>query len=186
MKRWPKGYAGVDHETIGSSLLSVLQVLTLPEEVLGVDEVRRLQGVDPEGWYPIEWLLSLMETLEQAVGSYELVRMGRRRFELSHRERVFYRSARDVIHGMEDMYRFSNRGRDIGGWTVRRFEPGYAELEKTTPHHCFVEQGIMSAALAEAQCPSIISQSQCFRQGADSCVYTFSSAITDVRWSGES
>ena len=27
------------------------------------------------------------------------------------------------------------------------FEPGKAELEKTTPHHCVMEEGIFSAAL---------------------------------------
>jgi hypothetical protein len=185
MKRWPKGYVGTDHETIGASLLAVLQILRLPEQVLGSEEVKRLQAVNPKEWYPVGWLLDLMEKIDGVVGHYGLLRMGRRRFELSHQTRAPVSSARDVVYGIEGMYRFSNRGTDIGGWKVLKFEPGYAELEKTTPHHCVMEQGILSAGLAEAKCPGIISQTQCFRNGADSCLYTISSAITDARWSGE-
>jgi hypothetical protein len=184
MTRRPKGYVGTNHETIGASLLAVLQILKLPEHVLGAEQVARLQKVDREAWYPVEWLLSLMETLDRSVGHYGLLRMGRRRFELSHKTRLPPRSARDVIYGIDGMYRFANRGTDIGGWQVLRFEPGFAEIEKTTLHHCVMEQGLLSAAFAAANCPSILSQSQCFRQGADSCVYTISSAFSDERWSG--
>lgn len=52
------------------------------------------------------------------------------------------------------------------------FLPGSAELEKNTPHHCVMEQGILSAALAAVGCPGIVAQRQCFRQGADTCIYT--------------
>ena len=82
------------------------------------------------------------------------------------------------------MYHHANRGTGIGGWKVLRFDPGYAELEKTTPHHCVMEQGILSGALAAVKCPGIVSQKQCFRQGADSCLYVISSSFTDERWFG--
>jgi hypothetical protein len=183
-RRWPKGYIGTNHETLGSTLLSVLAALRLPEQVLGADEVQRLKQVEPESWYPIGWLLSTMETLDRSVGHQGLVRTGRRCFEFSHRLRVPYKSAFDVIYGIDEMYRHSNRGQAIGGWAVITFQRGYAEIEKTTPHHCAMEQGILTAALSSAQCPSIVSQSQCFRAGADSCIYTISSALQDERWSG--
>jgi hypothetical protein len=183
-RRWPRGYVGTDHETIGSSFLSVLAALKAPEHALGDDEVRRLREVDPESWYPVDWLLSIMETLDGSVGHNGVLRIGRRRFELSHQKRVPYASARDVVYGIDEMYRHSNRGKDIGGWMVLEFEPGYAVLEKTTPHHCAMEQGILSAALSSAQCPSVLTQSQCFRAGADSCIYTISSSLKDERWFG--
>lgn len=183
-RRWPKGYVGTDHETIGSSFLSVLAALKEPEQALGPEEVRRLREVDPESWYPVDWLLSVIETLHLAVGQQGVLRIGRRRFELSHRLRVPYTSARDVVYGIDEMYHHANRGQAIGGWTVLAFEPGYAKLEKTTPHHCAMEQGILSAALSSAQCPSTISQSECFRAGADACIYTIESTLSDARWSG--
>jgi len=186
MQRRPKGYAGIHHETIGSDIISVLQILKLPDQVLGLEESKKLRAVDPHGWYPIAWLLSLMETLDRRIGHYGLVRMGRRLFELSHQERVLQvaSSARDILYGLDDMYHHANRGQLIGGWKVLRFDAGYAEIEKTTPHHCVMEQGILSGALAAVRCPGIIAQRECFREGSESCIYTVSSALTDERWSG--
>jgi hypothetical protein len=178
---------GRRHETIGSDILAVTRILRLPEQVLGAEEAEKLAKVDPTGWYPIEWLLDLMEALDQSVGQFGLMRMGRTLFELSHRERLIEtaRSARDVVYGIDGMYHHANRGIGIGGWRVIRFEPGHAELEKTTPHHCIMEQGILSGALTAVGCPSNVSQSQCFRQGADACVFVVSSALTDERWGGQ-
>jgi hypothetical protein len=184
--RRPRGYLGRQHETIGSDILSILQVLKLPEQVLGPEECARMKQIDPNGWYPIEWLLDLMNRLDKAVGHYGLLRMGRALFDLSHKERVLQvaKSARDIVEGIDSMYHHANRGVGIGGWKVLRFEPGYAELEKTTPHHCVMEQGILSAGLAAVGCPGMVAQRECLRQGADVCVYTISSALTDERWSG--
>jgi hypothetical protein len=97
-QRRPKGYLGKNHETIGSDILSVLQVLKLPEHMIGKEETQRLAGVDPDGWYPISWLLELMEVLDQKVGYYGLMQMGRALFKLSHEERVLARAtcARDT------------------------------------------------------------------------------------------
>lgn len=184
MVRAPKGYIGRNHETLGSDILAVYKILKLPEQVLGPEDARKLAAVDPAGWYPIGWLLSLMEKLDGSLGFYGLVRMGRTLFDLSHKARVLEvaHSARDIIYGLDGMYRHANRGTAIGGWTVLRFAPGYAELEKTTPHHCVMEQGILSAALAAVGCPCIASQRECFRQGADACVFTLTSSVTGERW----
>jgi hypothetical protein len=185
-RRRPRGYLGKGHETIGSDILAVLQILKMPEQVLGAEEVRKLSEVKMDGWYPIEWLLDLMDKVDRELGQYGLLQMGRRLFALSHEERLVQvaRSAADVIYGIDGMYHHANRGSGIGGWKVIRFDPGYAELEKTTPHHCVMEQGILSGALAAVKCPGIVSQKQCFRQGADSCVYVISSSFTDERWFG--
>lgn len=185
--RRPKGYLGIDHATIGSDILSVLQILKLPEQVIGIEDARRLAEVDPAKWYPIAWLLELMEKLDRQVGYYGLLRMGRRLFQLSHQQRVLEvaKSARDIVHGIDGMYHHANRGKQIGGWKVLSFTPGAAELEKNTPHHCVMEQGILSAALAAVGCPGNVEQRQCFRQGADTCIYTITSSLTDARWSGQ-
>jgi hypothetical protein len=186
MRRFPRGYRGLGHETIGSDILAVYRILKMPEQVLGADEAKKLATVDRERWYPIAWLLDLMEKLEASVGQYGLTSMGRTLFRLSHEKRVLEvaRSARDILYGIDGMYHHSNRGTDIGGWTVIEFEPGVAALEKTTPHHCVMEQGILSAALTAVGCPSSVTQRQCLRDGADTCIYTITSVVTDKRWTG--
>lgn len=185
--RRPRGYHGEDHQTVGSDILAVLKILKLPEQVLGKQEYERLKRVDPNEWYPIEWLLRLMDMLEEHVGAHGLTQMGRRLFELSHKERVklLARSAKDIIYGVDEMYHHANKGRGIGGWKVLKFEPGLAELEKNTPHHCQMEQGLLMEALLSVGCACNVRQLRCFRQGADTCVYQVTSTFVDARWAGE-
>jgi hypothetical protein len=180
--RWPRGYVGTDHETLGSSLLSLFQICPFPDQVLGADNVGRLEKVDPRGWYGVDWFLALMDRLERFAGSDGLLHLGRKRFELSHDKRVACSSARDVIYGIEEMYRHANRGQAIGGWQVLEFVPGFSVLEKTTPYHCSMEQGILLAGLDAVDCPVEIEQRQCFRAGADSCVYAIRALVPDSPW----
>jgi hypothetical protein len=184
--RKPRGYVGRDHETIGSDILAVLKILKLPEQVLGEEEARKLAAIKPGSWYPISWLLRLMNRLDEQLGHYALVRLGRTIFKESHEEQALrvLKSARDVLYGLDGMYHHANRGVDIGGWKVARFEAGYAELEKNTPHHCVMEQGILLAACAAVGCPVMIVQKQCFREGADYCLYALSSSLTNEKWCG--
>jgi len=185
--RRPRGYYGEDHTTLGSDILAVLKILKLPEQVLGKEEADRLKTVQPDRWYPIEQLLGLMEILEAHVGPYGLMQMGRRLFQMSHKERVLQvaKSAKDILYGIDGMYHHANRGRGIGGWRVLKFEPGLAELEKNTAHHCVMEQGILTEALLTVGCACNVTQTQCFRDGADTCIYEVTSTFIDSRWSGE-
>lgn len=185
--RRPRGYFGEDHTTLGSDILAVLKILKLPEQVLGKDEADRLKVVEPGNWYPIEQLLGLMEILEAHVGPYGLMQMGRRLFQMSHKERVLQvaKTAKDIIYGMDGMYHHANRGRGIGGWRVLKFEPGLAELENNTAHHCVMEQGMLTEALLAVGCACNVSQTRCFRDGADTCIFQVTSTFIDRRWSGE-
>lgn len=162
-------------------------MLKLPEQVLGEVEAQRLKAVQPDRWYPIEWLLSLMKVVDEKFGFYGLVGLGRRVFKESHEKKARdqLKSGRDLVYGIDSMYHTTNRGADIGGWHVRKFELGYAELEKTTPHHCSMGQGILSAGFISLGTPVTISQSQCFREGADSCIYTIHSPVVSEKWTGK-
>src|SRR6187431_119743 len=146
----PKGYLGIDHQTIGSDILAVIKILKMPEQILGVEDASRLSAIRPEAWYPIDLMLDLVDKLDREIGRYGLLRMGRKLFNLSHETRVgqVATCARDIVYGIDDMYHHSNRGRMIGGSEVLGFQPGLATLEKTTPHHCIMEEGILSAALS--------------------------------------
>lgn len=113
--------------------------------------------------------------------------MGRQLFKMSHEPRVkeVAKSARDIIYSLDDMYHHANRGTGIGGWKVLKFSPGYAEVDKTTPHHCGMEQGILMEAVACVGTPASVEQTQCFRKGADSCVFKLTSSVAGPKWTGE-
>jgi hypothetical protein len=186
MQQKPTGYEGINHETIGSDILAVLETVTLREHVLGGEVVARLRQIDPNGWYPIQELIDLMTLVEARLGHTGLRKMGRVLFALSHQKRVqeVAKSAKDIIYGVNDMYLHANRGQEIGGWKVLEFRPGRATLEKNTPHHCVMEEGILASALVAIGVPSIVSQTACFREGAGTCLYKVTSVIADRRWSG--
>jgi hypothetical protein len=182
----PEGYSSSDHFTLGSDIKAVLDALLMPDIVLGEALHKRVRGLEPGKWYPIELLLEVMDALDAKVGRMALLQMGRRLFAASHQTRTQEKtnSASDVIFGIDAMYHHANRGSNIGGWSVILFEPGHARLEKRTPHHCLMEEGLLSAALAAAGTPSMVTQTQCLRLGAPFCVFDVSSVISDVRWSG--
>lgn len=184
--RRPRGYFGEEHTTLGSDILAVQKILKMPEQVLGSDEFERLKRVRADAWYPIEWLLGLTEILEAHVGRYGLMQLGRRLFEASHKDRVLQvaKSAKDILYGMDSIYHHHNRGRGIGGWRVLKFDGGYAEIEKNTPHHCVMEQGMLTEALLSVGCACNVIQTRCFLDGADTCVYDVTCAFADQRWSG--
>ena len=186
MARLPKGYVGTRHETIGSDILSVLQVCTMPNQVLGADLAERLRKVDGDKWYPIQLQLEAMDVLADRVGHAGLIQMGRALFRLSHEERVkqVAKTAGDIVFSLDDMYHHANRGEQIGGWRVLAFSPGLAKLEKTTPHHCWMEEGILAEALRAVDVAAFVNQTECFRKGAEACIYTITSLIQDQRWMG--
>lgn len=184
-RRRPRGYVGQSHETIGSDILAVFGVVGMPKQTLGDEFVGRLQQVRADGWYPIELLIELMETLEQKLGPNALRQMGRKLFQASHQAHVqaHLKTAADVLYGFHGLYLNANRGKDIGGWRMLSFGKGVAKFEKTTPHHCVMEEGIVTEALNCLGIPASVTQEQCFRKGADCCVFVASSFIADEkRW----
>ncbi|MFT3836097.1 MAG: hypothetical protein QM723_03755 [Myxococcaceae bacterium] len=186
MLRRPDGYSGKDHQTIGSDILSVLNALIMPESVLGRRLLAKVKAVQPNDWYPIEFLLEVMEVVETRVGKTALSSMGRRLFQLSHAARLkeTARAGADIIFGIDGMYHHANQGKDIGGWKVVMFQPGRARLEKRTPHACVMEEGILAEALQTIGVPSLVTQSGCVKNGDPFCTYEISSALTDARWKG--
>ena len=184
--RLPRDYVGTQHETLGSDILAVLKAVTLPERTLGAELHQRLTAVRPDRWYPISLLLEALDTLELKLGSFGLRHVGWELFKLSHAEqfRQNVTSAHQLVHGFDGLYRNLNRGQAIGGWKVLTFEPGLAVMEKTTPHHCVMEEGIIEEAMRTLGIRVEVSQRQCFRKGADACQFVLRSPITDQRWTG--
>jgi hypothetical protein len=183
-ERKPKGYVGRNHETIGSDILAVFQVIALPKQTLGDGLHGRVSQVKPDAWYPIELMLELMDTLDDKLGSNVLRQLGRKLFLASHAETVkkVAKSAADVLYSFDALYNNANRGGEIGGWKVLSFGRGQARMEKTTPHHCVMEEGLTAEALNLLGVPATVSQESCFRRGADCCLFTISSIVSDERW----
>ena len=186
IRRVPRGYRGIRHETIGSDILALPDAILMPEALLGRERLTRLMRVDRDRWYPIEDLLEAFEHLDGRLGPESMRKVGYSLFALSHESavRAVCRTARHVLHGLDGMYHRANRGDAIGGWRVLAYDDRQALLEKTTPHHCVVEEGILEAALRAIGVPATIHQTVCFRKGADACRFVVSSRVSAERWHG--
>jgi hypothetical protein len=183
-KRKPRGYLGTGHETIGSDVLAVLNVLKFPEQVLGRERHEQLKAVRPDQWYPIAPLLEMMDLLEQKLGRSALFAMGETLFKLSHEEKAkeAFKSAKEMLYAFDAIYHNANRGTDIGGWKVLSWAAGRCEMEKNTPHHCVMEEGIVHRAMQSIGVSAQVRQVKCFRQGADLCHYVITTPNVDQRW----
>jgi hypothetical protein len=183
--RKPTGYVGAGHQIIGSELLSVLAVVPMAKQVLGEDLAGRLAKVKPDQWYPIAHLLEAHDRVDAVVGRNGLLQLGRRIFAAEYAPRFQRdRTARDLLHRIDAMYRQTNRGQQIGGWRVDAFRPGHAELVKSTPQHCVVSEGLLSAAMLALGIPATIEQRECFRNGAGHCRFAVVSPVIDEHWCG--
>ncbi len=177
--------------TLGSDLLSIEQALAAlsptartANNILGVANREFLSSVQPDGWYPIQSMLDILEQLDQQLGRYGLIKIGRTLFKLTHEARVreFATTGYHIVSGFDAMYRHANRGDQIGGWKLLRFESGSAELEKTTPHHCAMEEGIFAQALSAVGVSAVVTQPQCFRKGAPACRFEITPVGGTEHW----
>lgn len=186
LKRLPKGYIGVDHQTRGGDILAILDCVHVPEASLGAEMTRKLRQTRADGWYPIADLLDMLEKLDEKLGEYRLKQVGWTIFQRYHAEkaRQAFPHAKALLSALDAMYHEANRGTAVGRWRVASFEPGRAELEKTTPHHCAMEQGILEEALRTIGVMAKIHQSECFRKGAPLCRYVIETSVSDARWAG--
>jgi len=181
--RRPAGYVGSNHETSGRDVLAVLKTVNAPEATLGKELADKLRGVTADGWYPIALLVDMLERLDQKLGSFHLKSVGWAIIQSLPPEMLArFKTAREVVDAFDGIYHFNNRGQEIGGWTVTLFVPGRAELEKNTPHHCVMEEGILEELLRKVGIPMKVSQSACFRKGAPVCRFVVEARMVDERW----
>lgn len=186
VRRLPQGYRGTHHETIGSDIISLVDAILMPEPILGKERCAHLRSLRPREWYPIAELLDALDHIDARLGGDSLRKIGWSIFKLSHEAEVKANctSARDIVYGIDGMYHRANRGEGIGGWKVLEFVSGRAVLEKNTPHHCVVEEGILEAGLLAVGVRATIVQPACFRKGALACRFVIESHTHGERWSG--
>ncbi len=186
MRPVSKSYRSTNHQVLGSDILSIVDVLPLPEQLLGKERAQALREVKPGEWYPISMMLEPLDAVAAKMGDRALIPIGYALIKRSHSEaiRKHFKSAKELLSGFDGLYRRANRGDEIGGWKVLSFEPGKALLENTIPHHCFIQVGIVQEALKVLQIPAVVKQTQCVREGADACHFLVTTTQSDARWLG--
>ncbi len=186
MRPVAKSYRSTNHTVAGSDILAIIDVLPLPDQLLGKEKAQALRDVKPDDWYPVAMMLDALDTVAAKMGDRALIPIGYALIKRSHSEAIkkHFKSAKELLNGFDALYKRANRGNDIGGWKVLSFEPGKAVLENTIPHHCFIQIGIVQEAIKVLQVPTVVKQTQCVREGADSCHFLITTTSKDHRWMG--
>ncbi|MDP1920827.1 MAG: hypothetical protein Q8L14_31580 [Myxococcales bacterium] len=184
--RQPRGYLGKGHETIGSDIIAVFEAVRDAEPTLCSHWMPLVRTIDPHGWYPIDLLLTLADVIHERAGSDALASMGRSIFMLSHGRHFPARAASigDLVFSADAIYRRANRGTAIGGWRVLEFAQSLAVIEKTTPHLCQFDEGIMQAGGRALGVAVTISQRRCLLEGDDTCEFVVEGAPGEPLWMG--
>lgn len=184
--RQPRGYLGEGHETIGSDIIAVFEAVRDAEPTLFSHWLPLVRTIDPDGWYPIDLLLTLADVIHQRAGAAALASMGHSIFMLSHERHSSTRAASigDLAFSADAIYRRANRGNAIGGWRVLEFAQSLAVIEKTTPHPCQFDEGIMQAGCRSLGVAVTISQRRCLLKGDDTCEFVVVGAPDEPRWMG--
>jgi hypothetical protein len=167
----PAAYVGWHHETRGSDLIAAFAVVNELDPGIAAHWMPLVRTLDATQWYPIDLLLALGMAARERFGEALLRRMGERIFEVSHAPSFRASTVADVAFGIDGLYRAANRGDDIGGWGVVTFTDTHALIEKTTPHACLVEEGILIAACRAVGEPVELRQRTCVQQGAAACLF---------------
>jgi hypothetical protein len=183
-RRVARGYEGWNHETLGSDLIATFAAVNAVDPRFSEHWMPLVKTLDAQTWYPIDVLLALGFAAEERFGPELLQCIGREIFQRSHAA-TFRRSAAtiaDLAFGIDAMYRTANRGEDIGGWRVLEFADGRTLIEKTTPHPCGIEEGILGAACASLGVAARITQVRCVREGDDTCRFELCAETPSTRW----
>ena len=98
----------------------------MPEQILGKDVAARLKSKKPDAWYPVAEIIDPLEELGRKLGTDSLRKVGITIFNGGPAEvvRKVISSARELAYGFDRLYRTTNRGLEIGSWTVVEFKPG--------------------------------------------------------------
>lgn len=188
------------HEVVGADILAVRRAVEFLSNsastkttsmyvrtVLGNALTERLEQVEAERWYPVSVMLEMERALDDKLGASGLRRMGRAIFkhDLSEKTRAHMKSVRECMYALDAMYRTHNRGSNLGSWTVRTFTEARAELVKTTPHNCLMEEGILIEACATFDVAVVVTQPECVRNGEPHCLYIVTPTTLDSpKWGG--
>ena len=184
MRRFPKGYLGFDHVTRGGDLLAVLDAIIGPDFILGATLAQKIRKLKPDEWVPIALLMELYEKLSEKLGPYHMKQVGWTIVKRYHASDVLKRfhSAEEVVYALDALYRQGNRGTAIGGWKVTLFTPTRCEMEKTTPHHCGMEEGIVEEMMRTLGISTTVYQTDCLRKGSDLCRFVIEPKGSNPPW----
>lgn len=170
-------HAGI--QVNGQSILSVLDGFGLFEDKAKSILVKHgLEGLTPNGWYPLETYFAAFREIASAFGPNILYQIGRS----VPRNAVFppeINTIEKALSSIDVAFQMNHRGaQQLGHYKPEMVSHGHAKMVCDTPYPCHFDRGIITE-LAQRFAPGATVQhddsAPCRRKGDRSCTY-------HVRW----
>ena len=167
-------------QVLGEVVLSLVNVMGAFKGIsLDILKENGIVEPEPDEWYSQQAWLDSFKVIADKVGPNTLYQVGRQ-IPQQYYFPPGVDSIESVLADLDDAYRKSHRGGDIGHYRFQVLGLNVGQVKCDNPYPCDFDRGIISA-LAERFEPegSLVDvrheeDAPCKKQGADSCVYTIS------------
>ena len=166
-------------EVLGEVVLSLVNVMGAFKGIsLDILKENGIVDPQPDEWYSQQAWLDSFKVIADKVGPNTLYQVGRQ-IPQQYYFPPGVDSIESVLSDLDDAYRKSHRGGEIGHYRFKMVGLNVGQMECDNPYPCDFDRGIITA-LAERFEPegSLVDvrqeDSPCKKQGDDSSVYTIS------------
>lgn len=159
---------------LGNAINSIV-VSLLNRDALLADFSRRddLAGLENHVYYPLSLYRDLCEYLEQRLGMYAFLRVGRRigAGVIATAFPPSVSSVEDALAQLDAAHQVFCRP-VVGSIDLLHRAPGHLTIRDTSPYNCTVEEGVLYEMAIRYGAPqATVTHAQCRRKGADACHY---------------
>jgi hypothetical protein len=157
---------------MGAAPRGVMEAL-LNRDVVLADFPRReeLAAVDPAQFYPLALYTELCDYLEQRLGTYAFLRVGRK-MGAAVMDTAFppdVKSVEDAIAQIQGAHKFFCKPL-VGAFEMVERSQGKVTVDYTAPYNCVLQEGLFYEVAIRYGAPNAsVSHAACRRKGAPAC-----------------
>ncbi|MCA9690425.1 MAG: hypothetical protein R3A51_23495 [Nannocystaceae bacterium] len=157
---------------LGASTNAVVAAL-LNRDALLADFPRKdeLAGLEDREYYPLAIYLELCDYLEQRLGMYAFLRVGRR-MAIAVMDTAFPPTLQTIeeavaeIHAAHQLFCKPT----VGAFEIAASAPGRIAVRYTAPYNCILQEGLFyEVALRYGASDATVAHAECRRRGHDAC-----------------
>lgn len=161
-----------DVTMLGAAPRSVLAALLNRDTILAdFPRKEELINIDAAAFYPIALYLELCSYLEERLGTYAFLRLGRK-MGAAVMDRAFDTDAKtfdEAVAQIEGAHKLFCKP-VVGGFQIVTREPGKIALDCTTPYNCVLQEGMFYEIAIRYGAPNAtVTHASCRRRGAAAC-----------------
>ena len=165
-------------EVLGEVVLSFVNVMGAFKSIaLDILQANGIEDPRADDWYPQQAWLDSFREIARKVGPNTLYQIGRQ-LPQQYYFPPGVDSLESVLEDLDDAYRKSHRGGEVGHYRFRVLGMRTAQMTCDNPYPCDFDRGVIQALAEKFEPPGSLvdvrheDDAPCKKNGAESCVYT--------------